>query len=113
MEVTAIVIVILFFGTGMEPATIHNSAQTNNPVNNEIQVMLKQKINTSNVALEKNMIIANRFVEVKKTSEAIDPYISVNYNSQMQRKILQLKKDVTEEKAVAKNSRSETLWIFM
>jgi hypothetical protein len=43
--------------------------------------MLKQKINTSNVALEKNMIIANRFVEVKKTSEAIDPYISVNYNS--------------------------------
>jgi hypothetical protein len=36
MEVTAIVIVILFFGTGMEPAAIHNSAQTNNPVNNEI-----------------------------------------------------------------------------
>jgi len=36
MEVTAIVIVILFFGTGMEPATIHNNALTNNPVNNEI-----------------------------------------------------------------------------
>ena len=79
MEVTAIVIVILFFGTGMQPATIHNSAQTNNPANNEIHAMLEQKINTSNVALEKNMIIANRFVEVKKTSDAIDPYISVHY----------------------------------
>ena len=79
MEVTAIVIVILFFGTGMQPATIHNSAQTNNPANNEIHAMLEQKINTSNVALEKNMIIANRFVEVKKTSDAIDPYISIHY----------------------------------
>jgi len=36
MEVTAIVIVILFFGTGMQSETIHNNAQTNNPVNNEI-----------------------------------------------------------------------------
>ena len=63
----------------MEPATIHNSAQTNNSANNEIHAMLKQKINTSNVALEKNMLIANRFVEVKKTSQAIDPYISVHY----------------------------------
>ncbi len=79
MEVTAIVIVILFFGTGMQPATIHNSAQTNNPASNEIHSMIAQKINISKVALEKNMIIANRFVEIKKVSENIDPYISIHY----------------------------------
>ena len=79
MEVTAIVIVILFFGTGMQPATIHNSAQTNNPASNEIHSMIAQKINISKVAMEKNMIITNRFVEIKNVSENIDPYISIHY----------------------------------
>ena len=78
METTTIVIVILFLGTGIQPATIHSNQLLNTAASNELNVKLEPKINLSSVALEKNMIKENRFVEIKKITENIEPYISIH-----------------------------------
>ncbi|MGP6294121.1 hypothetical protein [Caldiplasma sukawensis] len=78
LEITAIMIVVILLGTGIQPATVHNSHVAGDSEVTLPGVKHLSNINNSNLMIERSIIRENKMVDAKQITENIDPYVSIH-----------------------------------
>ncbi|MGP6220180.1 hypothetical protein [Caldiplasma sukawensis] len=78
LEITAIMIVVILLGTGIQPATVQNSHVASDSEITLPGVKHLSNINNSNLMIERSIIRENKMVDAKQITENIDPYISIH-----------------------------------
>ncbi|MGP6207980.1 hypothetical protein ACNF42_08145 [Cuniculiplasma sp. SKW3] len=73
LEITAIIIAVMFLGPGIQPAIVHNNHLASASVITLTAGRHLSNINHSNLMIERSIIMENRMVDVKQIAQNIGP----------------------------------------